>query len=251
MPDEEPTPARQLRNLPIDARGYRVPAEAPWTEDGTPVIQAADPVAKFLLAAYRACAVCGYPLRRDELAWRIFDDAGRRLTHHQVSQGSGVDEEQAPGHLSCMLYSALVCPYWRTGGARLGKESTVAPGAARGAEPAVMGFCDVGLLVDPAGDMIGLTGPKPVFAYIEYEEEIAFTDPLTDLPERYKVERAAAGGRYIGQKQRHYAPGNGGIRRKLREAQKAHEVLMNTPEQSTVNYMGVPRFLFSCGWMPA
>lgn len=115
----EPTPA-------VNDRGYRVPAEAPWGDDG-PVLSQLDPSRLLVLIAFRGYAVCGYRLRRDEPVWRIVETYSRGTTFQDMQEGSSTFDDP-PGHLICMLYSALVCPFWRTPGGRLGQDLVYEPG---------------------------------------------------------------------------------------------------------------------------
>ena len=64
---------RRLADLPRDRRGFVVPAEAGWDENG-PLIEGLGQSQTFGLSFVRACAVCGLPARtgRDDLelqAW--------------------------------------------------------------------------------------------------------------------------------------------------------------------------------------
>lgn len=118
-----PVLAPHLRDLPRDDRGFLVPAEAPWSDDGTPHQAAVNPVIKLVLAAYRACPVCGFTVATGEAVWRLHDEYSRTATHEEIAGPGPVYELDVPGHLVCMLYSALVCPYWRTQRGRLGRVS--------------------------------------------------------------------------------------------------------------------------------
>src|SRR4051794_12979337 len=110
MPLETPVPPpAHVADLPTDARGYFVPAEAPWI-DGLPKLAGLDPHRKTALAFNWACNVCGYPMVEGQPVYRAFsqrDAANIRLYQEPVSV-----ESATPGHLSCMLFSMFACPYW-------------------------------------------------------------------------------------------------------------------------------------------
>ncbi len=59
-----------------------------------------------------------------------------------------------PLHRSCILYSAIVCPFLREKTARMNKDSKINPGGKRGSLAAILGFRDMGLMV--------LQRPNPV-----------------------------------------------------------------------------------------
>src|SRR5450631_1696311 len=131
------------------------------------------------LAFTRACAVCGLVLQQSHPVWRIFSQAGaavRRLNPENSFETVG------PGHLSCMLYSAQVCPYWSNRNARLGKDSTSAPGAPRGTLAAVLGYSGY-LLVVPVNASFDL----PQFLFLRLCGDIKFREP-SELMERYLAE---------------------------------------------------------------
>lgn len=168
-----------LASLPTDARGFIVPAESPWVNQ-VPSVSTFDKPRTLGLAAGRACVVCGLPLPPGQTVWRIFTqrDAATARMDPEI-----VDDRSAPGHESCMLYSALQCPFWMTPGARLGKESTIAPGGKRGTKPALMGLGLAGLLVRP-GVEIWRDGAM-FFAYMNLTDDIRFVEP-GELRERFE-----------------------------------------------------------------
>lgn len=171
---KEPKPVPHLRDLPTDPRGFLVPAETPWV-DGSPRLSKVEPVLKLLLAAHRACSVCGYPMPPDEAVWRIFDDVTRKTTHEQILEDRVIDLD-TPGHLVCMLYSALVCPYWRTAKARLSSGSMFTPGQARGPVAAIMGFADFAILIDPQQPVGGGEASQNLFTMLRsYDTEVVLT----------------------------------------------------------------------------
>lgn len=177
-PDVPIVPAR-LAALPRDRRGFVVPAEAGW-EDSGPVIQGLGHHQTFTLALTRACAICGFPMEPGQTVWRLFNQAeaaGRREYKRELYEPAN------PGHLVCMLYSSQVCPYWSRSGARLGKDSLVAPGARRGSLVALMGFSDYELLLP-----VGVPITSAAFIYVELTEDIRFREPA-ELADMYEAER--------------------------------------------------------------
>lgn len=236
-----------LRDLPRDSRGYLVPAESPWTDDG-PRLSETEPLLKFLLAAHRACAVCGYPMPKSEPVWRIFDHDSRRTTLQQIAQGAVTDFD-VPGHLVCMLYSALVCPYWRTPGGRLGRDTMFTPGAARGAEPSIMSFQDYGALIARGREIGGPTGQPAFFMLKGYAGELRFEDPLAELQARYDAERTRVGGRYVTGKRWHYAPQFGGRKRLTRDGVAMVKAIREHGPDGSVMFEGQRHGIFAAGWV--
>lgn len=240
----EPKLAPHLRDLPRDHRGYLVPAESPWVGD-EPKISKVEPLLRVLLAGFRACAVCGFPLPVDEPVWRIYDEGSRKTTHEQIAQDAVTDND-VPGHLVCMLYSTLVCPFWRTPGGRLGRDSMFQPGAARGDQPAIMGFQDYGLLIDPTKELGGMNNGVHVLLE-DYVDEIVFRDPA-ELAAHYDQLRQEVGGRYIAHRRRHYAPVFGGQKRLHKEADSMVALLRTRGPEQFVDFEGTPRAMVHAGW---
>lgn len=232
-----PQPAVHLLGLPRDTRDFPVPAEAPWDDDGVPQQAKVNSVIKLVLAAYRACPVCGFTLRRDEPVWRIHDQYSRGATHEEITSTRPIYELDVPGHLVCMLYSALVCPFWRSPGGRLDPGVARFSDGRRGDEPSIMGFGDYSVIVDKTRPFDGPASQEFTQIYQDYDREIVFRDPLTDLGDRYEEERRRCGKRYVEKKRRHYGPDFGGrprLDRELRQimgymsARGPHEILDNT-----------------------
>jgi hypothetical protein len=169
-----------LEGLPHDERGYPVPAEAGWVS-GDPVLAKVDIQRKVALGLRRACAICGYQMRKRNLVYRAFgqgDAEDIRTNEREVAV-----EPAGPAHRSCMLYSAIACPHLRSPTARLGRDSVFEPGAVRGASAAVMGFRDYGLLI--YGKPHPLLSPnfsQPQFALLDLETDIVYEhgDSLQD-----------------------------------------------------------------------
>lgn len=244
---DEPTPAVPVRALPRDSRGYRVPAESPWI-DGVPKLSKVEPTTKLVLTAHRACAVCGYALRRNEPVWRIYDHESRLTNHLQIANQAVLDND-VPGHLVCMLYSALVCPYWRSEGGRLGHDTMFTPGLARGSDPAIMGFQDYGVVLDPTRP-IGGPDTQNVQIWLEdYVDEIRFSDPLKDLKPRYDTERLAVGGRYASGKRWHFGPDFGGTKRAAREGIAVVGAMNSRGPDGVMLLEDTEHVVFMSGWM--
>jgi hypothetical protein len=184
MSRELPTPAPWIADLPCDARGFPAPAEAGW-ESGKPILSKVATDRKVALGLRRACAVCGYEIPKDTTVYRAFaqgDAAHMRQHERERSHDLG-----GPVHLSCILYSAMACPYLRERNSRLGKESEISPGARRGTRAAIIGFQDFGLLI-PAHPHAFLDPeqPPPHFSYQTMVEDIGYRDGA-ELAERYEA----------------------------------------------------------------
>jgi hypothetical protein len=145
LPDIPTPPAIAAR--PRDSRGYPVPAITPWV-DGVPQFASTGIARTFLCAVERRCSICGTEIP-DGPVWRVVggDEAvaitavlARGGTYHNQAPTA-----EAPGHRSCMLYAAIVCPYLARPNARRGTPGS-APGldaergSRRGAGGAVAGF---------------------------------------------------------------------------------------------------------------
>lgn len=177
-----PPLAPWIADLPRDARGFPVPAEAGW-DDGKPILSKVATERKVALGMRRACAVCGYEMPKGTTVYRAFaqsDAAHMRQWERQRSHDLG-----GPLHLSCILFSAMACPYLREKNSRLGKESMINPGERRGTRAAVMGFKDFGLLIYAAPHaFLDPTKPPPHFAYLNLVEDIGYRDGR-ELADRY------------------------------------------------------------------
>lgn len=167
--------------LPRDARGFLIPAETPW-EDDVSHLSRYDMLRTIALGAARACAVCGLPLLEGQPVWRLFTQRDAALAR---IDGDFTDDLSAPGHESCMLYSTLVCPFWRTPQSRLGKESLRAPGAKRGTKPAMLGYEEAYFLVQPRKNLLTTVPPAFRFLYAGRQSDVRFTDAATELGALY------------------------------------------------------------------
>jgi hypothetical protein len=170
---DSPTPPPWIAELPQDGRGFYVPAEAGW-QSGEPVFSKYSVERTVALAMRRACAVCGYLMPKGSLVYRAFalDDA----LHMRQYERERSHDTAGPLHKSCILYSAIVCPYLRTNG-RLGKDSTINPGGQRGRRAAVMGFQDMGLMMyAERHPFLNRDYPLPMIAYLELAEDISYRE---------------------------------------------------------------------------
>lgn len=177
------TPPPWIADLPIDHRGYPVPAEASWTEDGLPLISVVATERKVALALRRACAVCGHHMPKGQPVYRAFaqsDAAQIRGYERELSQ-----DVAGPLHQSCVLYSAIICPYLRERTSRLGKNNKINPGSRRGSLAAVMGFRDMSLLLFAGPhEFLSEDAPVPHVGYIDLADDIKYRDG-TELVDRY------------------------------------------------------------------
>lgn len=178
-----------------------------------------------------------------EPVWRVYDQASR--AENTARSGRGITDNDAPGHLICMLDSALVCPFWRTPGGRLGRDSMVQPGASRGDEPAILGFNRYGLLIDPGLPINSMENKVVLEGYVE---EITFSDPLSDLAAMYDRERKLVGGRDVGRRRVHYAPQFGGLQRMHKDLVHVRDLLHKHGPDSAGSLDGQPVAVVWGGW---
>jgi hypothetical protein len=177
-----PTPPPWIAGLPQDDRGFFIPAEAGW-DKGVPLLSSFSIDRTVVLAVNRACAVCGYAMDRGRLAYRAFaqsDAASVRLYERDHT-----NDNAGPLHLSCVLYSAIVCPYLREKHARLGKRSKINPGGKRGTRAAVMGFRDFALMVNIGRRTTNGYEPQALIQYLQLEDDIPYCEG-TELLERFR-----------------------------------------------------------------
>lgn len=186
-PKQVPIPAR-IAARPRDARGYPVPAITPWP-DGSPAFTQQGSFRTLICLAERRCTICGtkmapgpvYRVVSDDLVDNIALalDTGKRYMN-LAPAGEG------PGHLSCMLYSAAVCPYLASPGARRQNATTLAEeqiprGDPRGAEGAVVGFDSYRWQIGRDGFEIFYGQPTEMLSYTDGADLI---DELTAEIER-------------------------------------------------------------------
>jgi hypothetical protein len=122
---------------PRDARGYPVLAITPW-RDGAPDFAVTDPARILVCAVERRCSICGLPLGKGPV-WRVVAaDEAVAIATDPVGFENAETTVEPPGHRSCMLYAAVVCPWLTRPNARrrLDAEVVGSPilrGEARGA----------------------------------------------------------------------------------------------------------------------
>ena len=179
MPSELPEPAPWIGGLPQDERGFYVLSEAGW-ENGKPIFSKFSVERTVTLAVNRGCSLCGYLMPSGRNVYRAF--AQGDAAHIRGYERDHAYDPSGPLHLSCILYSTIVCPYLREKTARLGKDSMVNPGARRGSLAAVMGFKNYGL-------MLGVNPPRgvqplPKIGYMGLDEDIRYRDG-DELRDRY------------------------------------------------------------------
>lgn len=175
-----------IETLPKDARGFPVPAEAPWL-DGEPQTSAGNLARSILLALNAACAVCGLPLTPDSLVYRAFaqsDAATIRGWEREVAT-----DLNGPTHMSCIFYSAFACPYLAHAKARLSPDTMFPERSRRGTRPAIMGFRDLAVVVSDAF--------PPTFAFLGLEDDVPYRIP-SDVVDRYEAAVAQDSERLIG-----------------------------------------------------
>jgi hypothetical protein len=141
-----PVPA-SVAARPRDERGYPVPAITPW-QDGRPMFAATGIGRTYICAVERLCSVCGTPMEPGPV-WRVVAGAEADAIEAAIAAGESYRNRlatvEAPGHRSCILFAAIVCPYLGNPTARRGQDVAAADlvatrGDKRGAGGAVVGF---------------------------------------------------------------------------------------------------------------
>lgn len=179
---EFPTPPPWFEGLPKDPRGFYVLAEAGWV-DGEPMFSKFDHDRTIALAMHRACALCGYPMPKGHNVYRAFSQGD--AAEIRMNQAEHSHDLAGPLHLSCVLYSAIVCPFLREKTARMDKDSSINPGGKRGSLAAVMGFRDVGLMVlEKPNPNPETRPPNFMTAYLGLQDDIRYRGGQ-ELLERY------------------------------------------------------------------
>jgi hypothetical protein len=144
--DEIPMPAA-VAARPRDVRGYPVPAITPW-ENGTPQFARTGVARTFLCAAQRRCSICSTEIAPGPV-WRVIGGIEADMIVDVLGRGrpyrNAAPTAEAPGHRTCMLYAAMVCPYLARPNARRGTAARapgidLARGERRGTGGAVAGF---------------------------------------------------------------------------------------------------------------
>jgi hypothetical protein len=163
QPVETPTPPAVARR-PRDSRGYPVPAITPWVDDA-PTFALTSTSRNLICAVERRCSICGTSLGSGPV-WRVV--AATEAQAMAAAQAAGTayanraGTAEAPGHLSCMLYAAMVCPY------------LARPNARRGAEAHIGDF--VAARGSARGELAGFGGAVAGFTTYEFEvaEQVSF-----------------------------------------------------------------------------
>ena len=105
---------------PRDVRGYPVPAITPWP-DGTPAFAHQSAFRTMICLAQRRCTVCGTKMPSGPV-YRTVDGESAELIAVALSAGklliNMMPAFEGPGHRACMIYSAVLCPYLASPGAR-------------------------------------------------------------------------------------------------------------------------------------
>ncbi|MFJ7250160.1 hypothetical protein ACIQWA_36750 [Kitasatospora sp. NPDC098652] len=139
--------------LPRDSRGYPVPAENPWS-DGEPDLARQNFHRGGSLWAQSRCAICGFKMEPGEAKYRLFaeDEIGAVIRHNRCTRYDG------PGHRACMIFSAMVCPFFATPKSPRTQQTVHGEevrGRRRGTSAALIGFQTVYLTVEgEPGDQI-------------------------------------------------------------------------------------------------
>jgi hypothetical protein len=116
-PSQVPVPAR-IAARPRDERGYPVPAITPWP-DGRSAFAQQGSFRTWICLAERRCTICGLKMSPGPVYRVVADnlceielalDTGQHFIHVMPAN-------EGPGHLTCMLYAAVVCPYLAAPGA--------------------------------------------------------------------------------------------------------------------------------------
>ncbi|MBT2492106.1 hypothetical protein J7E96_27020 [Streptomyces sp. ISL-96] len=157
---------------PLDDRGYPVPAITPW-EDGTPQFASTSMRRVFLCVEERRCTVCGTEMQPGPV-WRVVDGDEAEM----ISAVLGVGKEflnsaptgEAPGHRTCMIYAAMVCPFLSSPEGRRSEASDMygadlPKGDARGSGGAVVAYNDYGFKQTAAGPGVVYGAPIEIITY--------------------------------------------------------------------------------------
>lgn len=172
-PDEVPLPAA-VAARPRDERGYPVPAITPWP-DGTPAFAQQSAFRTAICLAERRCTVCGTMMPRGPV-YRPVDEGYADLIGLALDTGklmiNAAPAMEGPGHRSCMIYSAIVCPHLASPGARRKIETHIGPetlprGDPRGSTGGVAGFDGYSWKVDEDGLGISFGQPVELLRYTE------------------------------------------------------------------------------------
>ena len=97
-----------------------MPAITPWT-DGAPAFAELNSFQTLICLTERRCTVCGMKLPRGPV-YRVVDGEVADLIAMVLAAGksyvNAAPASEGPGHRSCTLYSAMVCPHLSSTGAQ-------------------------------------------------------------------------------------------------------------------------------------
>lgn len=179
LPNEVAIPAA-VAILPRDTRGYPVLAITPWV-GGEPQFAVTSTPRILICAVERRCSICGQGLSTGPV-WRVVADDEAQAIARAASAEPGfanvATTVEPPGHLACMLYAAVVCPYLARPNARRGRAVEIGGFAApRGAA---------------RGEVDGIGGAVVGFETYEFEVrtrvEFRFTGLVDFRPHRLGIE---------------------------------------------------------------
>jgi len=95
---------------PRDSRGYPVLAISPW-RDEAPVFAVTSAPRILVCAVERRCSICGLGLGAGPV-WRVVGaDEAAAIAADPTGFENAAPSVEPPGHLACMLYAAVVCPW--------------------------------------------------------------------------------------------------------------------------------------------
>jgi hypothetical protein len=168
---------------PRDDRGYPVPAITPWS-DGRALFAQQSAFRTLICLAERRCTVCGTKIPPGPV-YRVVD--GGLVGNIELAIYTGksyfnlAPATEGPGHRSCMIYSAVICPHLTSPGARRKIETRVGPetlpkGDPRGSTGAVVGYESYSYQLTAHGLEIYCGQPVEL---LEYSEGIELIDELT------------------------------------------------------------------------
>lgn len=166
-----------ITSRPRDERGYPVPAITPW-EDGTPQFASTSLGRVFLCVAERRCTVCGREMQPGPV-WRVVDGDEAEMIDAVLSLGkeflNNAPTAEAPGHRTCMIYAAMVCPFLSSPEGRRGEASNMygadlPKGDARGIGGAVVAYNDYKFEQTPAGPGVVYGAPIEIINYDRAED---------------------------------------------------------------------------------
>lgn len=168
---------------PRDDRGYPVPAITPWS-DGRALFAQQSAFRTLICLAERRCTVCGTKIPPGPV-YRVVDGGLGGNIELALYTGKSyfnlAPATEGPGHRSCMIYSAVICPHLTSPGARRKIETRVGPetlpkGDPRGSTGTVVGYESYSYQLTARGLEIYCGQPVEL---LEYSEGIELIDELT------------------------------------------------------------------------